>query len=96
MGKDDVKLIVEGLLNGIYNILNGILSGLNIPSIPPEMDAALSEFWGYLYYARNFVALVLPINFNPYFVIYFAILAFKYGYPIIMWILRKIPMLGIE
>ena len=89
-------MIIEALLEGIYNILNGILSNLNIPGMPVEMDTALTEFLGYLYYARNLIGLFLPINLNPYFTIFFAIFGFRYGYPIIMWIFRKIPMLGIE
>lgn len=96
MGKDDGKLIIEGLLTAIYNLLNGILSDLNIPDIPVEMETALTEFIGYLSYAENLVALVLPINLSPYFVVFFAIFAFEHLYPVIMWILRKIPMLGIE
>lgn len=89
-------MIIEGLLTGIYNLLNGILSSLDIPGIPPEMDAAFSEFFVYLGYAKNLVGLVLPINLTPYFVVFFAIFGFEHLYPVIMWILRKIPMLGIE
>lgn len=89
-------MIIEALLNGIYNILNSVLSNLNIPSMPSEMDTALSEYLGYFYYAKNLIGLFLPINLTPYFTIFFAIFGFKYGYPVIMWILRKIPMLGIE
>ena len=89
-------MIIEGLLNAIYNLLNGILSSLNIPGIPAEMETAFEEFFVYLGYAKNLVGLVLPINLTPFFVIFFAIFAFEHLYPVIMWILRNIPMLGIE
>ena len=89
-------MIIEGLLNAIYNLLNGILSSLNIPGMPPEMETAFSEFFVYLGYAKNLIGLVLPINLTPYFVVFFAIFGFEHLYPVIMWILRKIPMLGIE
>ncbi len=89
-------MIIEALLNGIYNILDGILSNLSIPDIPVEMEDSIVEFLGYLSYAENLIAFVLPINLNPYFTIFFAIFGFTYGYPVIMWILRKIPMLGIQ
>lgn len=89
-------MIISGLLNAIYNLLNSILSGLDIPSIPQETSQAFLSFAKLLSNAYPLVNFVFPIDLTPYFVIFFAIFGFAHLYPVIMWILRKIPMLGIE
>ena len=89
-------MIIEGLLNAIYNLLDSILSGLDIPGLPESTSLAIIQFFGYFEYADSLVNLVFPIDMNIYFNIFFAIFGFEHLYPVIMWILRKIPMLGIE
>lgn len=89
-------MIIEGLLNAIYNLLNSILSGLDIPSIPTETSLAIVKFFSYFKFGDSLVNLVFPIDMSNYFTIFFAMFGFEHLYPVIMWILRKIPMLGIE
>ena len=96
MGKDDGQLIIEGLLNAIYNILSSLFSGLDIPGLPDETSQAILEFYNYLEFADGLINLVFPIDLGIYFTIFFALFGFEHLYPVIMWILRKIPMLGIE
>ena len=89
-------MIVESLLTMIFNLFNSILSALNIPGMPEEMTQSFDTYVQYLYSARNLVALFLPINLTPYFTLFACIFGFKYLYPLLMWVLRKIPMLGIK
>ena len=89
-------MIISGLLNGIYNLLNSVLSGLDIPGLPEEANSAIFDFFNLLSSGKHLINFIIPIDLTPYFTLYFAIFGFEHLYPVIMWILRKIPMLGIK
>lgn len=96
MEEDDCKLIITALLDFIYNVLDSILSTVSIPDLDQYAKISLFGFLYWLENAKPLIGLVFPIDMNNYFSIFFGIFAFDKLYPVIMWILRKIPMLGIE
>ncbi len=96
MGKDDVKLIIETLLNLVFKIFSAVIEPLDIEPAPDELINAMDSFIGYLANGAELINIFLPIKLGPYFVVFFVIFAFSHLYPFIMWILRKIPFLGIE
>ena len=89
-------MIIEALLNVIYGLFNSILSTLNIPAFPDEARESIVRYLYMLDNGSNLVGFVIPIDISIYFTIFFSLFAFEHLYPVIMWILRKIPMLGIE
>lgn len=89
-------MIIEGLLNLIYKLLFVVISAFNVPPAPEEFLDSIPQFFGYLDMAKSLVALVLPISLAPFTVITLIIMVVEHGYPFIMWILRKIPFLGIK
>lgn len=89
-------MIIEGLLDLIYKLLAIVISSFNVPPAPEEFINAIPEFFGYLNMAKSLIALVLPITIAPFTVITAIIMVVEHGYPFIMWILRKIPFLGIK
>ncbi len=89
-------MIIEALFNLIYKIFSGIFSGINIPPAPADFESALVDFLGYLEFSSNLINLVLPINLDAFFSAFFALFAFEKLYPVVMWILRKIPILNIK
>lgn len=89
-------MIIESLMSLVYKLLSVVISPVNIPGLDASSQASMTEFIGWLSSAAGFFKLVLPINFTAYFVIFFALFAWDHLYPFIMWVLRKIPFLGIE
>ena len=89
-------MIIEGLLKIIFNLLSAVISQFNVPPAPEEFLAAIPKYFEYLSSASSLVSLVLPINLAPFFVVSGVIMVVEHGYPFIMWVLRKIPFLGIE
>lgn len=85
-----------GLMDLVYKLLSVVLEPLNVPGIPDEFLSSINTFIGYFDYAENLIGFFVPINLSVFFVIWFAIFAVHHAYPFIMWILRKIPFLGIS
>lgn len=89
-------MIITGLLNVIYFILDKLLV-FSIPKLPEQATGYINTLFDYMASATGIVANYTPLN---YLLILFglilavdaAILIYKF----IMWILRKIPVLGIE
>lgn len=89
-------MIIEGLLKIIFNILSLIISQFNVPPAPEEFLNAIPEFFNILDLASGLISFVLPIKLSVFTVITVVIMVVEHGYPFIMWVLRKIPFLGIE
>lgn len=83
-------------MNLVKNLLGLLFSPIHIPVIPDELNESINSFFGYLDNAAGLIGLFFPIDMTPFFVIFFGIFALSHAYPLVMWILRKIPMLGIE
>ena len=88
-------MIIEGLMTIVKSLLS-ILFVFEIPGLPAEFDEAFDVFIGLFEYGTGLFALYFPISITGFVTIWVAIQVFKKVYPLIMWILRKIPMLGIE
>ena len=89
-------MIIEDLLNLVYSILNLIFKPILIPGFPSDFLSSIEEYFGYLDMARGLIGVFIPINITPYIVIILGILVLREAYPFIMWILRKVPILGIK
>lgn len=89
-------MIIEGLLSVIFNLLNAVISIFDVPQAPDEFINAVPEFLDLLYLADGLFSFVFPIKIMSFFTISLIIMAVEHGYPFIMWVLRKIPFLGIE
>lgn len=83
-------------MNLVKSFVNLIFGAVTIPGLPVEFTNALESFFGYFEYADGLIGLFFPIDIEPFFVVWAGIFGFEHGYPLIMWILRKIPMLGIK
>lgn len=89
-------MIVETLMSLVKGIISLVISPFNIPGIPDDVLKSIDTFMGYFDTCASFIALVFPVNLVPFFVIFIAIYSWDNIYPIVMWVLRKIPFLGIE
>lgn len=91
-------MIIEALLNLIITVLTAPLLLINIPQIPTDIMTTVSDvITSMITYASNLIDLVMPYSIAARMLV--IVIAIDIGveiYHFVMWILRKIPMLGIE
>lgn len=90
-------MIFENIMNSIFNLFSSLISGINIPPLPPDVDEFMSDCLEYMqngiYILNNYMNLeYILVLFGIILVIDVAI----HVYHFVMWILKKIPMLGIS
>lgn len=90
-------MIIETLLNLIYNVFSVLTLPINIPSLPEEIHSFIQTA---LEYISTGVSLLANYTHIEYLLIMFGlILAVDIGigvYHLVMWIIKKIPFLGME
>lgn len=90
-------MIIELLLDMLYGIFSLLTVPINIPDLPPEMQSYIDTMFTYIQAGAGIVANYMPLAFML--TLFGVILAVDIGiklYHFVMWILKKIPMLGIE
>lgn len=93
-----MQMIIETLLNAIFSIFEKVFSVINIPGMPDGMsDQVVGFFNDVLNYAGSLISLFVPwLQVKIFFPILIVILSSDEVYKLVMWVLRKIPMLGIS
>lgn len=89
-------MIIETLLDVIYNIMSKMLI-LEIPQIPQQVHTYIDTAFEYIVAGAGLVANYVPLDYLM--ILFTVLLAIDAGilvYHLVMWVLRKIPMLGIE
>ncbi len=90
-------MIVEALMNLLLNVFSLLTSPINIPKMPDEVATYLSSFLEYLETGLQILAVYTPLEYLL--VLFGIIIAIDVGlavYHFVMWVLKKIPMLGIK
>ena len=84
-------MLVEALGNLGVQILNAVLNILDVlPDMPQTVVSALSNFFDLVFDNCSLIGFFVPL---PLVVL---VVNFEHIYAGVMWILRKIPVLGIE
>lgn len=90
-------MLIDTLLNVIVAFLRIVLIPFSVATLPADVASTVTLALGYL---SDGVAIVAGYTHFSYLVALFALSAtvetFFFGYHIIMWILRKIPFIGID
>ncbi len=90
-------MIIESLLNLFASALKLIFGWITLPSVPGQIDAIIEQFFTYmrsgigflyLFFDMDLVKLLLPLL--------LAVINFDKVYKLVMFVIRKIPFLGIE
>lgn len=91
-------MIIESLLNAIFTVFETLFSSINIPGMPEGMSEQVVGFFNNtLNYAGSLISLFVPWSqVKIFFPILIVILSSEEIYKLVMWVLRKIPMLGIS
>lgn len=90
-------MIVNALIDMLYGLIDWLTSGLNIPALPDEVMQVAASVTEYLVMGLKFIANYTHLD---YLLVLFGIVAAVDAgmlvYKFVMWVIRKIPMLGIE
>lgn len=92
-------MLISGLLNLIYNVLS-VLLVFTLPEFPESVLAVANSVIGYIVTGisiiRAFVGSTCMGVLGVMFVLVVAMNTAYLLYSIVFWVLRKIPLLGIE
>lgn len=90
-------MIVKMLLDLVFNVFSFLTAAINIPSLPDGVLAVLSSALSYIQVGAGVLASYTHLDYL--FILLGIVIAVEVGvllYRFVMFILRKIPMLGIE
>ncbi len=90
-------MIIEGLLNILYNVFSALTSAIDIPSMPPEVMEYLNKALEYISVGLQILAVYTPLQYLL--TLFGIVVAIEVGlkiYHFVMWVLKKIPMLGVS
>lgn len=90
-------MLIENVVNAFWSLLTTLLNWIQIPQLPESISGAFDQFFSILNSATSFAGFVLPGSIlTPVLVVFLVLYALDHGYPVVMWVLRKIPFVGIE
>jgi len=84
-------MIIVALVKALFGILKFLMSPINLPDLPVLDD--LQQLLGYITtMAYNMVYFILPRgSVKTLFTVLIVVIAARYLYSFIMWVIRKIP-----
>lgn len=90
-------MMIEAILNLFKTLLYACFSWINLPDFPSELVNTIDTFLDLIFNNLTLLGFfVRPITLQIAIPILIILLNFEYLYKLTMWILRKIPMLGIK
>lgn len=90
-------MIVKALMNLLYSVFSLLTSPINIPGMPDQVRTVLATLFDYI--ATGIAIASNYFDLNYLFILFGIVVAVDAGiliYKFVMWILKKIPMLGIQ
>lgn len=90
-------MIIMGLMNLVYNLFSLLTAAINIPSLPGSISTVMDMLLGALSTGLGLLACYCHLDYLL--VLWGILIAVDAGlmiYRFVMWILRKIPMLGLS
>lgn len=90
-------MIIKLLLDLVYSVVSVLTVPINIPSLPAGVQTAFADFLGYI---QTGIAILSTYTHMSYLLVLFGlVVSVDVGimlYKFVMWVLKKIPMLGIK
>lgn len=90
-------MIIEALMNVIYSVISILTTPINIPDLPDEALNYINQLFDYLEVGASILANYTPFGYLM--ILFGLILAIDIAikiYHLVMWILRKIPMISMS
>lgn len=90
-------MLVEGLMDVVYVLLSLLTAPISIPGMPDEVKVFVAEALEYISFGISLLANWTDLGYLL--TLFGLVLTVDVGlllYRLVMWFVRKIPMLGIE
>lgn len=91
-------MIIKGLFELVYNLLGVILIPFQIvPDMPAFVDSMFNYFYNFIFDAINFLMFFIDRQTLTILIpLYIVVLNMEHIWDGIMWVLKKLPFVGIE
>lgn len=91
-------MIIQWFAEMFFKVITGLLNWVNLPHIDPAVINNLSDYlFTCVFVGFDMFTFFVPKNvYTVCIPIVLLVTAFKYGYFFVMWILKKIPMAGVQ
>lgn len=90
-------MIVNLIKKLLSFVTDTIFSVIDLPVVPEGLVNIVDQVFGYMRQGMGIINFFCPLDrISPAIDLFVAVWLVVYGYRLIMWVLRKIPMLGIE
>lgn len=91
-------MLVEYLFNGAISLLNGILDLLDVlPEFPEDLVTSMDSFFSLIFDNLPLLGFFVRLDTVKILVpLVIVVINFEDIYAFVMWILRKIPFIGVE
>lgn len=78
-------------------ILSPLIALIDFPVVPEGLAEYINKFIDYLRSGMGFIYYFLPMSLVKAFITFVvAVEVFMFSYRVVMWIIKKIPMLGVD
>ena len=91
-------MLVEYLFNGAISLINGILDLLDVlPEFPEDLVTSMDSFFSLIFDNLPLLGFFVRLDTVKILVpLVIVVINFEDIYAFVMWILRKIPFIGVE
>lgn len=90
-------MVIEAIFNLLKNLIFTVFGFINLPDFPESLQNSLNQFLDIIFNGINlFGFFIRPATIQILIPILIVIINFDKIYKLTIWILKKIPMLGIE
>lgn len=90
-------MIIEALLNLVKGLLNVVFGWISLPPFPEQLTGSIDTFLNLIFDNLNLLGFFIrPITLTVCIPILIILLNFEQVYKLIMWIVKKIPFLGVK
>lgn len=90
-------MIIELIMSAVSAVLKVLFGWINLPAASPEISETFDTFLTYVSSGVSFLAYFLPMDLVKALVtLFLLVFAFEHGYFIVMWLIKKIPVLNIK
>lgn len=78
-------------------VLSPLIDVLNLPVVPAELSEVVSTVLDYVHNAVGLLNLFVPMSVvQPALAVVVAVYVVHHGYTLLVWVLRKIPFVGVD
>lgn len=89
--------IINSLLNFLYFLMDFLFGWINIPQMPQNLINSINQFLDLVFENLGLLSFFIrPSTLKILIPLVIFLVGFKYGYKIVVWLIHKIPFIGLN